>query len=254
MTLTGAYPLNTVIVTSRIVGYELPFRFEGKEFAHLKMARLRLPEIKTFVENWYAERVENESDRAANVSDLVRIIGESEHSAIRDLAENPLLLTIIALVHRIDAVLPDERVVLYQKCTETLLNTWEKWKEHSHHDKYRSRIERRNRNRLEAIAHWMHCRAGGERRADRAIAPYKEVSQFLVSHIARHERYRDVTEDAEDQAEDFLQFVKRRAGLLIEVGRWPIQLRTSDISGIPDFHLSRRTKRTRGRAKALGRP
>jgi len=126
--LITTYPGNIVIVTSRVVGYDHPFRFDEQEFAHFRVAKLQLPEMEQFVNDWYAFRIEHIRERETNVKDLIRILQSEDHKAIRELAENPLLLTIIALVHRIDAVLPDERVVLYQKCTETLLNTWHTWK------------------------------------------------------------------------------------------------------------------------------
>ena len=104
--------------------YDAETQFEASSFTHYRVAKLRIPEIEQFIHDWYSARLENQKERTENTNDLVRIIVQSDNEAIRDLARNPLLLTIVTLVHRIDAVLPDERVVLYQKCTETLLNTW----------------------------------------------------------------------------------------------------------------------------------
>jgi hypothetical protein len=140
------------------------------------------------------------------------------HTAIRDLAENPLLLTIVALVHRIDAVLPDERVVLYQKCTETLLNTWHTWKFRSSELANRGKVERRNRYRMEAIAHWMHSRSTSADKAKRAVVSYEDLGTFLTQHISENEKAGDLDDDPQDLATNFLDFVKSRAGLLIEVG------------------------------------
>jgi hypothetical protein len=123
-TLITTYPGNTVVVTSRIVGYDSTFPFDNQEFAHCRLTKLQLPEIEQFIRDWYAVRIKNPKERDDHANGLIRILQEKEHEAIGELAQNPLLLTIIALVHRIDAVLPDERVVLYHKCTETLLNTW----------------------------------------------------------------------------------------------------------------------------------
>src|SRR5262249_27383406 len=123
--LLNSYPGNTVIVTSRIVGYDKEVRYDNLGFSHYRVARLSLEDITGFVRNWYSARLENKAERDRHINDLVRIVSDLESRSIRELAENPLLLTIICLVHRIDAVLPDERVVLYQKCTETLLNTWQ---------------------------------------------------------------------------------------------------------------------------------
>lgn len=217
-TLLNRYPGNSAVITSRIVGYEEPHRFDERGYRHHKVARLRLPEMERFVADWYAERIENRRERDANIKDLNRILREGEQQAIRDLAANPLLLTIIALVHRIDAVLPDERVVLYQKCTETLLNTWHNWKyAHQEGETRRGKIERRNRRRIEALAYWMHEQAGGDEGEQRAVVSYEAAHARLVEHIRQHERLDD-PDDALDLAEGFLEFVRKRAGLLIEVG------------------------------------
>jgi hypothetical protein len=108
-----SYPGNTTVVTSRIVGYDKEVRYDRLGFSHHQVARLSLKDITGFVTNWYEARLENAAERRRHATDLARIITGPENRAIRKLAENPLLLTIICLVHRIDAVLPDERVVLY---------------------------------------------------------------------------------------------------------------------------------------------
>jgi len=217
-TFLTTYPGNTAIVTSRIVGYGDPFRFDEKAFRHYRLTRLQLPEIEQFVHDWYRVRIENKQQREANVKDLIRILNSEEHQAIRELAMNPLLLTIIALVHRIDAVLPDERVVLYQKCTETLLISWHAWKYRDEQVTRRGRVERRNRRRMEAIAYWMHLRSGGTRKQQRSVVPYDDLKQFLTEYIEKHEKQRHPDEEPEDLAEEFLDFIKLKAGLLIEAG------------------------------------
>ncbi len=143
------------------------------------------------------------------------IIKNPDSHAIRELAENPLLLTIICLVHRVDAVLPDERVVLYQKCTETLLNTWHTWKYRTEDTRNRSRIEKQNRARMEAIAYWMHTTFDTTDPAGRAVAAHAELLEFLTTYIAEVDRPARGTRDLADV---FLRFIRDRAGLLIEVG------------------------------------
>ena len=215
--LLNTYPGNTALITSRIVGYENPYRFDEQSYRHHKLARLTLPEMERFVADWYEVRIDNHNERLANVDDLIRILRDTRQQAICELASNPLLLTIIALVHRIDAVLPDERVVLYQKCTETLLNTWQNWKYRAAEVlEKRSKIERNYLRRIEALAYWMHEQAGGSKAEQRAIVPYEQACTFLTKHIHKQERV-DV-DDALDLAQEFLDFVKKRAGLLLEVG------------------------------------
>ncbi len=217
-TLVTTYPGNTVLVSSRIVGYESTLRFDDKEFGHYRLTKLQLSEIKRFVNDWYQARIDNAQARAANAQDLIRILSNEDNTAIRELAENPLLLTIVALVHRIDAVLPDERVVLYLKCTETLLETWHTWKHRDAEVKNRGREERRNRRRMEAIANWMHSRSLGTQKEQRAVVPYDDLLKFLTRYITEIEKPHDLDNDPVDIACEFLEFVRRRTGLLIEVG------------------------------------
>jgi NACHT domain len=217
-TFAEVYPGNTIVVTSRIVGYEDPFRFSAQEFHHFTVAKLETDQIEQFIRDWYRARIDNKAERDRNAKDLVRIVNDSDHSAIHELAENPLLLTIVALVHRIDAVLPDERVVLYQKCTETLLNTWHTWKYRELEVKNRGKVERRNRSRMEAIAYWMQCRSVTAERDSRTVVPYSELHGFLKDYIDSKEHSSELDRDSSDSAHEFLDFIKKRAGLLIEVG------------------------------------
>jgi predicted NACHT family NTPase len=180
--LSKVYPHNTFLISSRFVGYVEPFRFRNEEWTHYQVAPLRLPEMEHFVRDWYVARIANRSERDKNANDLVAILRNPKHTAIRELAENPLLLTIIALVHRIEADLPDERVLLYRKCTETLLATWHNYKYADTEGKKRGRVERRNLYRIEAIAHWMQCRDTKGNR-ERAIAPYEELIKFLTGYM-----------------------------------------------------------------------
>jgi hypothetical protein len=215
--LITTYPGNSAIITSRIIGYDNPFRFDSNEFKHFRLTKLQFPEIEQFIRDWYRIRIENIKEREANIQDLIRILQDENGQPIRELAENPLLLTIITLVHRIDAVLPDERVVLYQKCTETLLNTWHQWKYRETEGKNRGKTERRNQRRIEAIAYWMHCRSISTAETQRAVVPYSDLCAFLTKHI-ESEKPVDPESDPEDLAKEFLEFIKKRAGLLIEIG------------------------------------
>ena len=185
--LTETYPGNTAIVSSRLYGYEGAFRFDNSEFAHHRLARLRLEEIEQFVLDWYQARLERPQDRRDYLNSLLGILHNEEHEAIRELARNPLLLTIMVLVHRIDAVLPDERHVLYQKCTETLLNTWHTWKFHEMDRLHRAKVDRLNVQRMQSIAYWMQHQMGGTRARQQAVVPYKALHTYL-SNISQARR------------------------------------------------------------------
>ena len=213
--LLKQWPANTVLITSRIVGYEQDARFSDGRFNHHKVARLLPEDVRRFVELWYEERIAGELDRTEHCEDLTSILEDVQNESIRDLASNPLLLTIICLVHRVDGTLPDERVVLYHKCTETLLNTWHNWKFKSNDRVKRNATERRNRARMEFIAYCMQGLFDSTDEEQRAVVPLEMVSEILVDYLEREE---PLVTDAEAEADLFLRFVRERAGLLIEVG------------------------------------
>lgn len=217
-TFVSSYPGNTVIVSSRVVGYDAPHRFDEAEFKHYRIARLTLPEIERFITDWYTVRKISKRDRDDSVSSLVKLLGDEAYASIRYLAENPLLLTIIALVHRVGQSLPDQRVMLYQKCTETLLTSWHLSKQSASENKVQGKQERLNQRRIEAIAFWLHERAGTTGADQRAVVPLTELLHFLTEHIRTHEFRHQAESDPEDLAAEFLEFARVRAGLLIEVG------------------------------------
>ena len=210
------FPGNATVMSSRVVGYEKEVRYDALGFSHFRVARLNLDAIQAFVHGWYGARIDNVAERELHVNDLSQIVSNPAHRAIRELAENPLLLTIITLVHRIDAVLPDQRVVLYQKCTETLLNTWHTWKFQSVLGSARPKAEKRNLARMETVAYWMHCLLEGISSRERSVVPYEALKDYLAKYI--HENENETIADADELASEFLKFVKERAGLLIEVG------------------------------------
>src|SRR5262249_17972068 len=111
---------------------------------------------------------------------------------------------------------PDERVILYQKCTETLLNTWHTWKFRTEDTRNRSRVEKQNLARMEFIAYTMHVALDSTDASKRAIAAHAELVEILTQYINEIERPR--SGEPRELAELFLRFVRERAGLLIEVG------------------------------------
>ncbi len=57
---------------------------------------------------------------------MLRAIRANER--IRELAINPLMLTVIAMVHRDRVKLPDRRAELYAEAVDVLLGKWEEAK------------------------------------------------------------------------------------------------------------------------------
>ena len=101
--LASRYRDNRYVVTSRIVGYnDAPLDRRG--FVHHTILPLTDADIAEFVRKWYTARERDAVHRDERIKDLLDTL--EREPRIRDLARNPLLLTIIALMHRIEAELP----------------------------------------------------------------------------------------------------------------------------------------------------
>ncbi len=132
-----AYHDNQFIITSRIAGWRGGI---GHDFDIYYVNDLADRQISIFIDTWYdavernavAGTLEREPEparrRRVNRAQLrARELQQSlrENPGLRRLAVNPMLLSIIALVHRSLAQLPRERSKLYAECSKILLEQWD---------------------------------------------------------------------------------------------------------------------------------
>lgn len=128
---TLAYPHNCYVVTSRIVGYTGGARL-GTDYAVATVRDFTDEDIARFARYWNRATelvlAGGETDYAlrkaeAEANKLIAAI--QGNARVRELAVNPLLLTVIALVQRYRAQLPERRVELYEEAIEVLLVQWD---------------------------------------------------------------------------------------------------------------------------------
>lgn len=116
---------NQVIVTSRYVGYK-PLPVESG-CVHLGIQAMQRPAVEHFARSWSAAvNAELGPDIARRLSaeELIAEIYDDSRPAIRELAANPLLITILAIVYWADGKLPDQRAGVYDRVVENLLWIW----------------------------------------------------------------------------------------------------------------------------------
>jgi energy-coupling factor transporter ATP-binding protein EcfA2 len=123
------YPLCRFLVTSRPHGYMTnPLRTASA----IEVQPFTWEQVQRFVKSWYLQNeimstgkddqgVRDEAGREAD--DLLRRLLTSP--TLTRLAVNPLLLTMIAMVHRYRGALPGRRVELYAEICEVLLGHWQ---------------------------------------------------------------------------------------------------------------------------------
>ena len=90
-------------------------------------------QITQFVQRWYALRLGygwSQPRVSKQIADLQKAVDVLyEQNKTRALVNTPLLLNILALVHLRDTKLPDERVKLYKRALEILLDEWQREKD-----------------------------------------------------------------------------------------------------------------------------
>jgi HEAT repeat protein/GTPase SAR1 family protein len=215
--LAHRYPRNRFLITSRQVGYqEAPL--SDREFIHHTILPFSDEDIERFVRRWYEAR---EVDPAAAESRAKHLVGTiMAEPKIKELATNPLLLTIIALVHRIEAELPHERVKLYEKCVTALIQTWEQAKQIERELSDRPGYER-YRSLLRQVAYWLHTQPleadpAGPGRAQQVEEG--DLKAQIVFFLLEDPELTLGRQAAWAEAEAFVERVKARTGLLVERG------------------------------------
>jgi len=118
---TNEYPRVQVIVTSRIIGYK-PQRLQDAGFHHFIIQDLNAEQIQDFVRRWHELTFTDAGEKARISERMKRALAYS--STIRDLAGNPLLLTIMAILNR-GQELPRDRAELYNQASRVLLYQWD---------------------------------------------------------------------------------------------------------------------------------
>ena len=201
------YPKNRYIITSRIAGYSMAALSLG--FDHFVINPFDKEQILNFLKNWYKAIGDGEEANA-----LFNTIKDSP--PLFKLATNPLLLTIMALLHyQGGARLPHRRVDLYTYIIDALAETW---------NAVRSLSGR-------PIDLWLGSRRLDRHLAERILSPIAfEIHKknpgglmekaYLNSKIASYFiEYEGIKKPkAEQIAQDFINLIKEQVGILIEKG------------------------------------
>jgi hypothetical protein len=121
VSFSAEYADALLLVTSRKVGYQ-PERLSSAGFLHETLEDFDQKQVIEFIHKWYLIAEDDDVKRKQLTGRLVSAIGDS--ASIRELAGNPLLLTMMAILNR-SQELPRNRVTLYRKASEVLLYEWD---------------------------------------------------------------------------------------------------------------------------------
>ena len=175
--------------------------------------------IEKFARNWYVQREAAATRAGEDATHLVSAVHADE--GILRLARIPNLLTMMALIHRIEATLPHGRALLYERIAEAYLESIDKFRG-VYSGAYNLPQKRR----------WL-ARVGYEMQRRRSIDQQRESvtderengadqsvllaeSSDVISWV-KEEMQKDGTSEGMS-AEEFLSFVGRRSGLFLPRG------------------------------------
>ena len=192
----ASFPKARVVVSSRDAAYRagavlrVPHR-------RLSLVALGDEEIRRFLANWYRmiEPPGGAADPVALAGSLADYLLSGELPELRRLASTPLMLLVMALIHRTGGGLPKRRVELYDQSVDILLEHWNK---QNQLDYIPAKL---GRAVLRPLAFWLQ----GRRR--RRSATLEELVPLLRPEL---ERTPDLPE--RDPAR-FLQSVRDRSGI-----------------------------------------
>jgi NACHT domain len=118
---TNDYPQVRVIATSRWLGYKVQ-KLRDAGFQHFMLQDLEDEQIEDFIQRWHDLTFPVGADKERKRNRLQKAIRESK--SIRELAGNPLLLTMMAILNR-HQELPRDRPELYNQASRVLLHQWD---------------------------------------------------------------------------------------------------------------------------------
>ena len=126
-------PDNFFLVTSRYQGYQGRVDL-GPAFCQFHVKPLNPDQVAEFVDHWYravcrklhGAGAATEERAAGLIRSLMELLQQSEYriGRLRELPANPLMLTILCVVHHQDRNLPRRRADLYAKCVRVLVEHW----------------------------------------------------------------------------------------------------------------------------------
>jgi HEAT repeats len=119
------YTKAKIIVTSRVIGYD-DEQLKRASFQHFTLQELDRDQIEKFIDKWYDLALGEDPEKERLKQVLKEAIANSP--AIANLADNPMLLTMMAIFNNGQKSLPKDRADLYDRASRVFLHDWDKKK------------------------------------------------------------------------------------------------------------------------------
>lgn len=116
------------LVTCRTFSYT-DSRWQLINWPVFEVAPLSEEKIRQYIDAWHNESIRTDSARRADYEEkrikILQALQPDDRRKLREIADNPLILTVMAVVHTHKGDLPDARALVYEECIDLLLLRWE---------------------------------------------------------------------------------------------------------------------------------
>ncbi len=195
----GENKLTKLVVTSREAGFSLVAPYLARFCERWKVAPLGEEAVVRLCDYWHRLIVGDSPEAKAEAIEVARYL--LRNGSLLRLAENPLLLTMLLVVKHGAGRLPPDRVSLYGRAVEVLMDTWNI----RGHDPL---IIKEAVPQLAFVAFQM-MRAGKQTATERELLSILEEGRDRIPQVKRY---------AKGTPYEFLKRVELRSSLLVEAG------------------------------------
>jgi tetratricopeptide (TPR) repeat protein len=216
--LVSDYGSNKFVITSRIAGYQEAAL--GSRFREFTITPMGNEQIKNFLGRWclaIEKGQRPEEEESLQVRDAERESAGIFHAietkpGVKRFAANPLLLTILALIHRNGTQMPQRRVELYELATKTLIEDWQLGRVASYRvaAKQLTLVDEQVTELLAPLAFRMHDEKSS------GVVTQAELEEWLVPLMEESQGVE--AEEALALVREFLRKVRETTGLFVERG------------------------------------
>jgi hypothetical protein len=195
----GQYKLIHFVVTSREAGFGLVAPTLARFCERWRVAPLQEDAVIALCTQWQTLMTGGSANAVKEGQELARLILRND--SLRLLAENPLLLTMLLVVKHGEGRLPPDRVSLYGRAVEVLLDTW--------NIQGHEPLNSREAIPQVAFVAFRLMITGKQTATEKELLALLEEAREKIPRIRRY---------ATDTSEKFLQRVELRSSLIIEAG------------------------------------
>ncbi|NIA29060.1 MAG: SUMF1/EgtB/PvdO family nonheme iron enzyme [Actinobacteria bacterium] len=213
------YPDNRYVVTCRTRSYE-EYGWKVPGFHTFELASFNAGQISRFIETWYRELERQEQIERGTGEMLIGRLKEAiKRPDINELAPNPLLLTVMTLVHAHKGELPDARVLLYKEAVDILMYRWDSIKVRGEMDNptLLQLLQQADRDKVDIEN--IFCRLAFDTKGaqvDEKEHLLADLSAYDLERSLAELKYTDKGKPDRNWARDIVETLKLRAGLLVE--------------------------------------